>query len=201
MTCCTLITILKLMKYLVKALIVILVVIFLPFWAFTVETFVLKGTDLNSPNSVMVLGAGILNGQPSKILQLRLDKTIQIYREKNINRILVSGDNRDVYYNEPLAMKNYLVKNGVPANIILEDAGGIRTFNSCKRASEEYNFKSLYLVSQAYHLARASVLCKNFGLEVIPVEAEDSCSPIICSQVIREIAASWLAVLNITEFY
>jgi len=181
-----------------KFLLVAMVIILFPFWLFTFFAF---GNAVPIPpnlNTIIILGAGVQNGQPSKILQLRLDEAVKIYNTKKIETILVSGDNRDVYYNEPKVMKNYLEEQGIPADIIKVDVLGIRTFDSCQRAVKVFNIKQAYLVSQAYHLARASFLCRQEGMEVIPVSAEDACTPIYCSQVLREIGASWLAILNIS---
>ena len=200
----------------IKLLVGICVIILLPFWFFSLQAFNIqyagqaKSKEVSNdikPNTIIILGAGVQNGQPSKVLQLRLDAAIKLYNSQRtaesstkIKGILVSGDNRDIYYDEPAVMKKYLVNQGIPAGIIQEDSLGIRTLDSCSRAYSIYNIKSAYLVSQAYHLPRATFLCRNQNLQVIPVTAEDSCSPIICSLLIREIGASWLAVLNLFGF-
>jgi vancomycin permeability regulator SanA len=186
------------MSLVVKFLFVAVVIILFPFWLFTILAFGNLSSISQAPSSVIILGAGVQNGQPSKILQLRLDEAVKIYKTKKIDTILVSGDNRDVYYNEPKVMKNYLEDQGIPSGIIQIDVLGIRTLDSCQRASSIFNIKKAYLVSQAYHLARASFLCRQEGVEVVPVSAQDSCAPIYCSQIIREVAASWLAVFNIS---
>jgi SanA protein len=186
------------MSLVVKFLLVAMVIILFPFWLFTILAFGNVVPISQTPNTIIILGAGVQNGQPSKILQLRLDEAVKIYKLKKIETILVSGDNRDIYYNEPKVMKNYLEDQGIPSDIIQIDGLGVRTLDSCQRASKNFNIKKAYLVSQAYHLARASFLCRQEGMEVVPVSAEDSCTPIYCSQIIREIGASWLAVLNIS---
>jgi vancomycin permeability regulator SanA len=50
----------------------------------------------------VVFGAGVLSsGKPSLILQDRLDGAIALYRQSKVGRLLMSGDNRTKYYNEP----------------------------------------------------------------------------------------------------
>ncbi|MDR1987306.1 MAG: hypothetical protein LBQ24_00585 [Candidatus Peribacteria bacterium] len=40
----------------------------------------------------------------------RLDVAYDAYKNKKIEKILVSGDNGRLYYNEPEVMKNYLIE-------------------------------------------------------------------------------------------
>ena len=105
---------------LIKLVFLLVCIILLPFWFFTFQAYATAlPTSEASPDVVLVLGAGVANGQPSRILQLRLDKAYELYTTKAIRLIFVSGDDQDIYYNEPLVMKKYLVTK---VNLIL---GGI----------------------------------------------------------------------------
>lgn len=184
----------------IKSLVVLVSIILLPFSLFSFLAFGINTSQDSQSSSILVLGAGVINGKPSRILQLRLDKAVEVYKNHKILSVVVSGDNRDIYYNEPKVMKDYLVALGVPESVIVTDPLGIRTIDSCHRAFTVYKLEKIYLVSQAYHLARATTLCRREGLIVVPAVALDSCNPIICSQILREIPASWLALLNLVGF-
>ena len=80
---------------------------------------------------VLVLGAGVYgDGEPTSILEGRLRTALDLYRAGKIRWILVSGDNRHPTYNEPQAMRRWLVKQGVPATFIVSDYAGLRTWDS-----------------------------------------------------------------------
>ena len=62
---------------------------------------------------ILVLGAGLKpDGTPNNMLQDRLDKGIELYQEGAAPKILLSGDNGQVEYDEVNAMKDYVLKAG-----------------------------------------------------------------------------------------
>ena len=80
--------------------------------------------SIENVNTMIILGAKVNEDGISKTLKRRLDKAIEYYNtNKNINNIIVSGgQGSDEVVTEALAMKNYLVKNGVSKDkIIMED--------------------------------------------------------------------------------
>jgi vancomycin permeability regulator SanA len=65
---------------------------------------------------------------------------------RKIKKIIVSGE-KSKGYNEPAAMKNYLIyQEGVPEDIIIEDPKGFNTYKSILRCKDVYKRKmsSLY---------------------------------------------------------
>ncbi len=65
---------------------------------------------------VLILGAAVTPGrEPTTVLEARLETALQLYRSGKVKWFLVSGDNRAVNYNEPMAMKRWLVKGASPS--------------------------------------------------------------------------------------
>lgn len=159
-------------------------------------------SNKNETSVAMVLGAGIINNElPTKVLEKRLESAIKLYNEKKITKILVSGDNSSVSHNEPEVMQNYLIKNGIPERDIIQDYGGRRTIDSCWRAKNVFKVKNLYLISQNFHLPRASFLCRNQNIGVIPEPAINSTLGIEFNGFVREIPASWVALWETSSSY
>ena len=79
--------------------------------------------SIENVNTMIILGAKVNEDGISKTLKRRLDKAIEYYNtNKNINIIVSGGQGSDEVVTEALAMKNYLVKNGVSKDkIIMED--------------------------------------------------------------------------------
>lgn len=115
---------------------------------------------------VMVPGAGLQrDGTPSLPLRDRLDAAAQLYWEDKVLKILLTGDNRFENYNEPGAMYNYLISKGIPKDDLVLDYAGRRTYDSCYRAKEIFGQNEIIVVTQPYHLPRATFLCHKLGLK------------------------------------
>ncbi len=123
----------------------------------------------------IVPGAGLNRDKtPSLALRDRLDGALRFYAQQRINKILVSGDNRFVYYDEPTAMRNYLVEKSVPAADVVRDFAGQRTYDTCYRAKHIFGLDRVLIFTQSYHLWRAVYLCRALGLDAYGIAVEQS---------------------------
>lgn len=122
---------------------------------------------LTAQTVAVVFGAGIHdNGTPKDMLKDRLISAAELYRAGKISRILVSGDNRFVNYNEPDAMAEYLITTEkIPKEIIVADYAGRSTYETCARAKHIFGVDHAILVTQKYHLPRAMFLCRVLGVQ------------------------------------
>ena len=118
----------------------------------------------------IVFGAEVLpSKKPSDFLRARLDIAYELWRTGKVKAILVSGDNGDVHYNEPDAMRSYLLAKGVPPVKIVADYAGFDTYDTCVRAVRIFGVTSATLVTQSYHMPRALATCRTIGLDAIGV--------------------------------
>ena len=122
----------------------------------------------------IVFGAGLLrDGSAGPVLSDRVETAVKLYQAGKVDKLLMSGDNRFVEYNEPEAMRQYALKAGVPDDDIVLDYAGRRTYDTCYRAREIFQVRSAILVTQPFHMARALYLCNSFGVESVGVEADN----------------------------
>ena len=125
------------------------------------------------PRIAIVFGAGLTrSGEPTPALYDRVATAADLYRRGVVDKLLLTGDNRFVNYNEPEAMRRAAVKLGVPDGNVVLDYAGRRTYDSCYRAREIFGVKRAILVTQAFHLERALYLCDAFGLDSLGVAAD-----------------------------
>lgn len=96
----------------------------------------------------------------------RIKAAAELYHTGCVKKLLVSGDNGSRQYNEPLAMKQALIAEGVPASAIHCDYAGFRTFDSMIRAWKVFGLKEFIVVSQDFHLQRALFIADAKGLNV-----------------------------------
>lgn len=119
---------------------------------------------------VLVLGAGIYSdGEPTAVLEGRLHTALDLYRAGKVTWFLVSGDNRAASYNEPQAMRKWLLKQGVPPDLVIADYAGRRTYDSLKRAKMVFGLERLVVVTSDFHMARAIYLGSSLGLNIYGV--------------------------------
>lgn len=120
----------------------------------------------------IVFGAGLQrNGTPSPVLRDRVETAARLYNAGKVDKLLMSGDNRFVNYNEPGAMHDYAVSLGVPEEDIVLDYAGRRTYDTCYRARHIFNVKEAILVTQSFHMPRALITCNSLGVESVGVPA------------------------------
>ena len=117
----------------------------------------------------LVFGAGLWDGEPSPYLAHRLDAAARLYRQHAVRVILVTGDNSTRDYDEPGAMRHYLTARGVPARRIVADYAGFDTWDSCARAVRVFGVRRALLISQGFHIRRATALCEAASLDAYGV--------------------------------
>lgn len=160
------------------------------------ERYTITTLDQTTSSTIIVFGAGIINNtDPLPPLMKRLDKAAEIYRSGRIDRIIVSGDNRVVSYNEPAVMQRYLEENGVDPSIIEPDFAGRSTYETCERANKIFDVTDAILVTESSHLPRATYLCRHFGIEAIGIPSNTE--QIRLAQRTRELFARSKAIFNV----
>ena len=123
--------------------------------------------------AAIVFGAGLQrDGSPSPVLRDRVKTAAELYFAGKVEKLLFSGDNRFIDYNEPGAMRTYALSLGIPEEAIVLDYAGRRTYDTCYRAKHIFALDEAVLVTQKYHLPRALFTCNGIGLKSIGVSAD-----------------------------
>lgn len=132
------------------------------------ETAATFGAD-----AVVVLGASVFaDGTPSGILRDRLDDGIALYKEGVAPKLIMSGDNSTVSYNEVQVMKDYAISQGVPSYDIFCDHAGFSTYESMYRAKHVFGAERIVVATQTYHLYRALYAAQGLGLDSLGVASD-----------------------------
>lgn len=134
-----------------------------------------KVTEVPSTYAALVLGAHVSKeGTPSNFLQDRLDMALQLYTQKKVKRLLLSGDHGTVGYDEVNNMRNYLLGKGVDTRDIFLDHAGFDTYNSIVRAKDIFGMSEMIIVSQEFHLNRALFIAEKKGVKAWGVISDHS---------------------------
>ena len=146
----------------------------------------------------VVFGAKVqANGQPTRFLKDRLDAAIRLYKEDQVDVILLSGEKLHENFNEIDVMEKYLLDRGVKIEDTYLDGAGLDTYSTIYRTKNIYQFDKVILISQSYHLKRALFLGKVFGLDCIGYNADSGPYKTEGKQIFREILANIKALLDI----
>ncbi len=159
-------------------------------------------------NSLPDKGYGVLlgtskytkNGQINVFYKNRIDAAEDILKNDKISRIIASGDNRNFRYNEPMKMKQDLIKYGISEDRVIIDPDGFRTLYSMLNIAKKYNINEAIIVSQRFHLQRAIFIGKFLGLELIGYEAKNVSGMANIKIQIRERGARLKMIFDILYF-
>lgn len=159
----------------------ILIVLSINLYVLTVGSKFILEKDFESPffgknsdvPSALILGASVFNdGSLSPLLKERTETALRLYQTGMVSKIIVSGDNGQVSYNEVIPMRNFLLERQVPAEDIFTDFAGFNTYDSIYRANQIFKAKNILIVTQRFHLPRAIYVARHMGLNAYGVEAD-----------------------------
>lgn len=157
----------KLLKRLV--LIFVSLLIGLNFWiVFSTKQNVHGSIDDLEYNEVgLVLGTSNRNqqGGENKFFKERMITAANLLKSGKVAKLIVSGDNRTKYYDEPKMMQTALEELGVPSDKILKDPGGFRTIESIKNAKNDFGLAKMTIITQEFHGYRALFISNYYEVD------------------------------------
>lgn len=147
--------------------IVLLIMIFVVIIGIQIYKF---GEFSRAQNSdcVIVLGCSVYGETPSPFLRSRTEEAFRLYKEGYADYIIASGgmgDGEEI--SEAEAVKRYLIELGMDEKYIIKEDKSTSTLENLKNSKEimeEKDFNSAIVVSNKYHLKRASLMAKRVGI-------------------------------------
>jgi SanA protein len=174
------------------------------FWRTAVKVYYQRhiySSETAPPQRVaVVFGAAVYgSGRLSPILRDRVETAVQLYENGRVQKIIMSGDNQTLQYDEPSAMVAYAVARGVPPEDVQPDYGGRRTYDTCYRARDIFLVEEVVLVTQRFHLPRALFTCRGLGLPGVGVAADFRVYRGAYWYELRETAATLVALWDVVR--
>jgi uncharacterized SAM-binding protein YcdF (DUF218 family) len=145
-------------------------------------------------DAIIVLGAAQWNGQPSPVLQERLDHALELYEAGLAPLIVVTGGKQEAdTFTEATTGYNYLRDRGVPDDALLKEVDGTSTWDSLRatrRFLTERDAHEVVLVTDDYHAYRVEAIAEEIGFDatVSPTDSLLSGTKQL-RQLLRETAA------------
>lgn len=140
-------------------------------------------------------------GKRNMYYQYRIVAAAELYKNGKCKKIIVSGDNATMYYNEPMTMKRDLVKMGVKEDDIVCDYAGFRTLDSIVRFEKIFGQKEGVVVSQKFHNTRAVYIGRSYGIDLHGYNAKDVAIYYGFKTKLREVLSKVMCVLDVHLLY
>lgn len=118
---------------------------------------------------ILVLGCGVHDTTPSHMLEDRLLRGVELYKNGVSDKLLMSGDHGRKNYDEVNVMKAFAVDAGIASEDVFMDHAGFSTYESMYRARDVFKAKRILIVTQEYHLYRAIYDARALGLDAYGV--------------------------------
>ncbi|WP_081604074.1 YdcF family protein [Paenibacillus shenyangensis] len=176
------------------------------------EALVLSQFDRDDSNSshnpyVLILGSGLKEGDQLPVtLRQRVDTGLVYWQQHRDSKIIVSGGQGvDETVPEAVAMRDYLLKQGVPPGAILLESRSTSTYENLlfsqkvidadrDTASGTYN---AIIVTSNYHMYRARYIAEHLGYTAYDGISSPSPLRLIPVSVLREYLAMIKTVLTV----
>lgn len=127
---------------------------------------------------IVVLGAAQWNGRPSPVLQSRLDRGIELYRQGYAPLLVLTGGvGAGDVQSEAAVGRDYALDRGVPAAAILIEEQSRTTLQNLQQVRallEPLGLNRILLVSDPFHMARSSWMARDLGLQPYPAPTRTS---------------------------
>lgn len=150
----------------------------------------------------LVLGTSYrsVGGGPNPFFEYRIKMAAELYRLGKIDHFILSGDNRTMFYNEPVEMRKALIRAGVPNTAITLDYAGLRTLDSVVRSKAIFGQDKITIITQTFHSYRALFISNFYGIDAVAMVAEDPELDRTFKVRLREYLARTKAVLDLYVF-
>ncbi len=157
---------------------------------------------------IIVLGAAVSKGgRPSRALRRRVLHGVNLLEEQKASFLLLTGGLGKYPPAEAVVMRDLALASGVPKEKIILEQNGTTTFTNAKHCvgiMRNHNWLHAIVVSDSYHLFRATFVFRYFGVNVIGSAAkggkqENTSFKWLCYHFREIIAFAWYIILIILD--
>jgi uncharacterized SAM-binding protein YcdF (DUF218 family) len=146
-------------------------------------------------DAAVVLGAAVWgHSRPSPVLERRLRAALDLYRAGRVRFIATTGGVGRGTHEHPLAegvaSERWLVRHGVASGRVLVEGRSRNTIENLRFIAptlRAHRIKSVFIVSDGYHLGRAMVIARDAGLHAQAVASDGG----VARSLAREPARRW----------
>lgn len=164
------------------------------------------GLGLEEPparvDAAVVLGAAVWpGGVPSPVLARRARRAAELFREGRVRGVVTTGGVGRTQPSEGEATRRYLVgeEHVAPEAIEVESSSHTthENLHLARPLLERRGWRTVLVVTDGYHLARAVAIARDLGLRAWGVPAEGSIAQSFAHNPRRRLSEPWLLLLHV----
>lgn len=178
-----------------SALLMLMILILVFFFILGKEAIIRdKSVNKNENNIGVVLGAAVWsNNKPSPSLSARVDKAVDLYEQKKISKIYLTGSNAPGELAESEVALNYIKSSGKNISDVFiekETTSTVEQIEFIKEKLLSNKRNKVIVISDGYHLVRVLEISKfhNINLKVIASDLSQSFDKSIYNKVREALA-------------
>lgn len=178
----------KIVRNILRGLLILIIVIVLIIGVlfFQVERAGVQ-KNLKKSDAAIVLGSAVWEGgRPSPSMQARVKKAVDLYDQKLVKKIIVSGGVGRIPPAEAIVMAELAESLGVNKEDIILEKQATSTRENIHYSyliGEEQAYNTYIIVSDAFHLKRAALMAKELGVDYQTSPALES--PLYTNKVLK----------------
>lgn len=136
-----------------------------------VSSAAVSSAHTSGRDPLVVLGARIIDGSPSRMLEARLRTGVEVLKQRGRRPVVVSG------FGEAAVMAQWLADHGVPAQDIIEEPVATSTNENLERSWAMFagpggvGPRRLIVVTNGFHVGRVKVWAAHLGIPVTVIAA------------------------------
>lgn len=134
--------------------------------------YYIRCVDISKADYIVIHGARIRQDHPSPILQKRIEKAMELFKNQNEHPYLIAsgGLGHDEAFSEAYVIKKYLIDHGIPPDKILMEDKSTTTYENLlfsrqliahMRPNADYY---CIFVTNNYHVLRTAIWAKRVGI-------------------------------------
>lgn len=123
--------------------------------------------------AAIIFGAAVYrDGRLSAVTYDRVQTGVDLYRAGRVEKLIISGDCGRTDYDEVNPMTAQALRAGIPPEDVFTDYAGFSTYDTVARAKRVFKVETAVLVTQRFHLPRALMIARSYGLSAVGAPAD-----------------------------
>ena len=123
-------------------------------------------------DAAIILGAGLIDEKPSPVFLERIRHGFTLFQRGQVDfLVLTGGIGRTQRLAESMVAKELLIRWGLPAAHLLTETDSFTTIGNllyARDVMEHHTLKNALVVSDPYHLLRATTIARDLGIDASP---------------------------------
>lgn len=158
------------LPHLLKALtyLILIILSWLTYLAIDIHHYAQHHSTQNA-DAAIVLGAAIVNEQPSPVFAERINHSIQLYQQDKVKYLIFTGGRAPGdQFSEAEIAQRYALQQGIPCDAILIETISTITYENLVEAQQhlqQQHLHSALLVSDPLHMKRAMHMATDLGIK------------------------------------